>query len=114
MSVPAKRMSSTSILEVKSDSVVRQFQTRSDLKELAKDLGNIGKEVGKGMLSMLGWPHRTRRLPLRRKREEKKEALKKLESLKVPPPCHHRPTKQPTSRAVIIVRMVASLSFCNT
>ena len=50
----------TNVVDIDSRGEVRlggpaSSKPESDLKELAKDLGNIGKEVGKGMLSMLGW-----------------------------------------------------------
>ncbi|CAL6347443.1 unnamed protein product [Bathycoccus prasinos] len=82
----------TNIIDVDSRGEVRlggkaQPKPETDLKELAKDLGKIGKEVGKGMLSMLGWvAHEAlegakKRQEARVKRE--KEALEKLEKLKV-------------------------------
>jgi len=83
----------TNIIDVDSRGEVRlggraQPKPESDLKELARDLGNIGKEVGKGMLSMLGWVANEaleaakKRQEAREKRE--KEAREKLENLKVP------------------------------
>ena len=83
----------TNIIDVDSRGEVRlggkaQPKPETDLKELAKDLGKIGKEVGKGMLSMLGWvAHEAlegakKRQEARVKRE--KEALEKLEKLKLP------------------------------
>jgi len=83
----------TNIIDVDSRGEVRlggqaQPKPEGDLKELARDLGNIGKEVGKGMLSMLGWVANEaleaakKRQEAREKRE--KEAREKLENLKVP------------------------------
>jgi len=83
----------TNIIDVDSRGEVRlggkaQPKPETDLKELAKDLGKIGKEVGKGMLSMLGWvvndlaEASKKRQEAKEKRE--KEALEKLEKLKLP------------------------------
>ena len=83
----------TNIIDVDSRGEVRlggkaQPKPETDLKELAKDLGKIGKEVGKGMLSMLGSVANDlaeaakKRQEARVKRE--KEALEKLEKLKLP------------------------------
>ena len=80
----------TNVVDIDSRGEVRlggpaSSKPESDLKELAKDLGNIGKEVGKGMLSMLGWAaHEALEAAKKRKEKREKEALEKLESLKVP------------------------------
>ena len=82
----------TNIIDVDSRGEVRlggkaQPKPETDLKELAKGLGKIGKDVGKGMLSMLGWvAHEAlegakKGQEARVKRE--KEALEKLEKLKL-------------------------------
>ena len=83
----------TNVVDIDSRGEIRlggpaSSKPESDLKELAKDLGKIGKEVGKGMLSMLGWAAHEALEAAKKRREAKekreKEALEKLESLKVP------------------------------
>ena len=83
----------TNIIDVDSRGEVRlggkaQPKPETDLKELAKDLGKLGKEVGKGMLSLLGSVANDLAEASKKRQEAKekreKEALEKLEKLKVP------------------------------